>query len=333
MAWIKVEHTTPLKPEVLRIARTLGITRDDAFGKVIRFWMWLDAITVDGDVDGLTSQDVDAVVGVSGFANALQSVSWLEIDEQNQMLRVPNFTDHNGESAKLRAGKSKRQNKWRQNKPQKSTPSNVDAATSTGPSTREDKRREEKREEIKEGADQPPGEQKATETTSEKPPEKKPKQPPFDAATMALPAVLNTPAFRSTWEDWISYRRGDRLSVKQPWAERLLAKLATYGEAIATTAIQQAIDNNWQGCFPEKLAANGQKPHNGMRGPAVSGLKTLKEKILKQQEEANGTVTVQPVDRARIAGTAGTAGAGLQPELHRGAGQDFPDGAVRSDAG
>jgi hypothetical protein len=143
MAWIKVEHTTPLKPEVLRIARTLGITRDDAFGKVIRFWMWLDAITVDGDVDGLTSQDVDAVVGVSGFANALQSVSWLEIDEQNQMLRVPNFTDHNGESAKLRAGKSKRQNKWRQNKPQKSTPSNVDAATSTGPSTREDKRREE----------------------------------------------------------------------------------------------------------------------------------------------------------------------------------------------
>lgn len=131
--WIKVEHCTPSKPEVLQLARSLGITRDDAFGKAMRFWIWLDSITVDGRVDGVASQDVDAVVGVDGFCVAMERTGWLIYDAEKLQVCVPNFGRHNGVSAKSRALKTRRQADWRAHK-------TVDAA----PSTREEKRRIEK---------------------------------------------------------------------------------------------------------------------------------------------------------------------------------------------
>lgn len=111
--WIKIECTTPRKSEVLKVARILGITTDDAFGKIVRFWMWADSNSVDGLVDGAASTDVDTVVDSKGFANALKIVGWLEIDEENETIRIPNFENHNGESAKKRGLRQKRQQKWR----------------------------------------------------------------------------------------------------------------------------------------------------------------------------------------------------------------------------
>jgi hypothetical protein len=113
MTWIKLEHTTPGKPEVLRLARLLGVSHDDAFGKVVRFWIWLDANSVDGHVDALVDADVDAVVTHPGFARALMTVGWLVLDEVCGCVTVPNFGRHNGESAKKRGQKTKRQAEWR----------------------------------------------------------------------------------------------------------------------------------------------------------------------------------------------------------------------------
>ena len=138
MAWIKVESPTPSKPEVLRIARIMGITPDDAFGKAMRFWLWLDGVSVDGRVDGLAPHDVDAVLNARDFCNALMQVGWLEYDAQNECLIVPHFDRHNGESAKARALRARRQAKWRQ----KSVDGRVDSVASTSASTREEKRRE-----------------------------------------------------------------------------------------------------------------------------------------------------------------------------------------------
>jgi hypothetical protein len=138
MSWIKVENATPNKPEVLKLARLLGVSRDDAFGKAMRFWIWLDGVTVDGRVDGVTSTDVDAVVGAVGVADALIAAGWLSISEDQQSIVVPNFDRHNGESAKKRAQKTQRQAKWRA----KHVDAHVDATVSTAASTREDKKRD-----------------------------------------------------------------------------------------------------------------------------------------------------------------------------------------------
>ncbi|MFK5948820.1 MAG: hypothetical protein QM500_08650 [Methylococcales bacterium] len=131
--WIKIEKATPDKPEILRIARLSDISKDEAFGKVMRFWMWLDANSVDGVVDGVVGRDVDMLVDCDGFAASLVSVSWLEIDEENEKVIIPNFDRHNGQTAKQRGLKNKRQANWRKN--------SVDVEPSTDTSTREEKRR------------------------------------------------------------------------------------------------------------------------------------------------------------------------------------------------
>jgi len=131
--WIKVERSTPDKPEVLRIARELVIDRDAVFGKLMLVWMWFDANSVDGVVDGAVDADVDAVTRHLGFASVMRSVNWLKDAPSGKGLLLPNFARHNGETAKKRAQSNRRQSRWRN--------AHVDDAASTTASTREEKRR------------------------------------------------------------------------------------------------------------------------------------------------------------------------------------------------
>lgn len=140
--WIKLESSTPNKPEILRMARILKCDRDLVLGKLLRIWAWFDANSVDGRVDGVVSTDVDALVECPGFASAMCTVEWLEVDEGDETLTLPNFGRHNGETAKKRALKNKRQSNWRQNR-DTSVVAHVDGGASTDASTREEKRREE----------------------------------------------------------------------------------------------------------------------------------------------------------------------------------------------
>ena len=145
--WIKVEKTTPDKPEILRIARLLGIDKDAAFGKLVRIWGWFDGNSVDGHVDGVVEDDVDSIVSCKGFARAMKTVFWMDFDNEAQWVQLPKFDRHNGETAKKRALKNESQAKWRANKvknvdDEQST--NVSTSQSTKVTTREEKRREEK---------------------------------------------------------------------------------------------------------------------------------------------------------------------------------------------
>ena len=135
--WIKVEITTPDKPELMKAARILGVDRDLEFGKLVRLWGWFDKNSVDGHVDGVVSTDVDQLVDMEGFCEALKSVGWLEYDDDAEIVSLPNFDVHNGETAKQRASRNKRQAKWRGN-----VDANVDKGASTKTSTREEKRSE-----------------------------------------------------------------------------------------------------------------------------------------------------------------------------------------------
>lgn len=132
--WIKVERSTPEKPEVLRIARELVIDRDAVFGKLMLVWMWFDTNSVDGVVDGAVDADVDALVRHERFATVMRSVGWLKDAPRGSGLSLPNFGRHNGETAKKRALTNERQSRWRRR--------SSNAAPSTDASTREEKRRD-----------------------------------------------------------------------------------------------------------------------------------------------------------------------------------------------
>lgn len=104
--WLKFEKDTPNKPEVFAIAAALGITRDDAVGKLIRLWAWFDSHTVKGNAPRVTALQLDEVVGVTGFIAAMAVEGWAQIDGTG--ITLPNFDRHNGETAKQRALTAKR---------------------------------------------------------------------------------------------------------------------------------------------------------------------------------------------------------------------------------
>ena len=77
--WMKVEKSTPDKPEVFAIADALGIDPDAAFGKCFRVWGWFDSNTTNGKANGcsVSKKLVDRLVSVDGFADAMLNVGWL----------------------------------------------------------------------------------------------------------------------------------------------------------------------------------------------------------------------------------------------------------------
>ena len=114
MPWIKYEKGLTNKPEVVQLARRLGIDRYAVVGHLLAFWDWADSTTEDGLVAGLSLEDVDAIAGRAGFAEALcecQPKAWLLVHEDGLM--IPAWDRHNGANAKRRAMATRRQQVYR----------------------------------------------------------------------------------------------------------------------------------------------------------------------------------------------------------------------------
>lgn len=101
--WIKLEHATPEKPEVYRLARLLKISRGDAFLLTVEWWIWLDRNSSYGDVTQMFADDIDALMHCPGFALGMKAVGWLDISAEHSVSSTPNFSRHNGKTAKNRA--------------------------------------------------------------------------------------------------------------------------------------------------------------------------------------------------------------------------------------
>ena len=99
--WIKVEHITPDKPEIVKMAEALGIDQDAVFGKCIRLWIWADQQTIAGDDLIVTPSFLDRLTNCPGFSQQLLVVGWLK--NRNGRFSLPHFDRHNGQTAKNRA--------------------------------------------------------------------------------------------------------------------------------------------------------------------------------------------------------------------------------------
>lgn len=106
MAWIKVDHTTVDKPEVMQMADALGMPPEQVMGHIVRVWVWADQQSLDGHAISVTEKGVDRVARHAGFAEAMRKAGWLL--GTDGAISFPNFDRHNGETAKTRALASRR---------------------------------------------------------------------------------------------------------------------------------------------------------------------------------------------------------------------------------
>jgi hypothetical protein len=109
--WIKIEHTTPDKPEVFAMATALNLDPDSVTGKLIRFWIWADQQIVSCNAPTVTKSLLDRITFCDGFADALIQVGWLAEDAHG--LVIPGFERHNGQTAKARGVTNNRVSKHR----------------------------------------------------------------------------------------------------------------------------------------------------------------------------------------------------------------------------
>lgn len=109
--WIKMRNDLPDDPAVIAIAARLGLDEFAVIGRLHTLWAWADEQSRDGHAVGVTSAWLDRKVQRDGFADALVSVGWLEVT--NDGLTIPNFENHNGETAKVRALGTRRKQRQR----------------------------------------------------------------------------------------------------------------------------------------------------------------------------------------------------------------------------
>lgn len=111
--WIKIQHVTPDKPEIMRIAEILNVSENEVLGGLVRFWAWCDFQSRDGHAIGVTRISLSRLTGVTGIYDAMVQVGWLIEDSHG--VHVPHFDYHLSENAKGRGLAQKRKQKHRSN--------------------------------------------------------------------------------------------------------------------------------------------------------------------------------------------------------------------------
>jgi len=257
--WIKVEHATCRKVEVLRIASALSIHPDQALGLCIRFWIWCDEQLKDGHAAGMNSVTLDSHFNQPGLSDALITAGWLQARQGS--LVIPNFDRHMSESAKNRALSGIRKKKQRHGNVTEMSRSKRDKSV-----TREEKRREEKR---REDEKEPPN--PLSGESGRKPPAK---APPFDPLKVDLPPSLESPEFRAAWADWMRHRMEIKKPYKPLGVEKLVEQLAAMGAVRSIAAINYSIANQWQGVFEPK---SSDRPGRGAGSDPRGNISVVEE--------------------------------------------------------
>jgi hypothetical protein len=197
--WLKMESSTPDKPEVFAITATMGWDDPDlTVGKLFRVWRWFDQQTVNGNAAGVTPALLDRIAGATGFAKAMISQYWLVETEDG--LALPNFEKHNGATAKGRAQTAKRVANHRS---PSSGNDECNAQTVTGALAREEKRREE--------------------VNNKK---NKQKKPPAAPAFDPVPALHLLGVADQTAADWLALRKSKRATVTKTVVDNFLREAA-----------------------------------------------------------------------------------------------------------
>ncbi len=117
--WIPMKLDLHDEPEVVSIASALfGLApsvhdRDTVVGKLHRIWSWASEHLTDGACEKCSYRFVDSYLQTPGFADALETVGWLEKTHNGRGIRFTKWENWLSESAKMRAGNRLRMRAYR----------------------------------------------------------------------------------------------------------------------------------------------------------------------------------------------------------------------------
>jgi hypothetical protein len=193
--WIKIETSLPRKPEVMQLAAILDIDEFAVVGHLVCFWSWVDEnLSLECPVVVGTKRGLDRVAGRDGFADAMVTVGWLQMEDS--AVSIPHLDYHLDQGAKTRAMEQRKKAKQRKTsgRPTVSGKCPDDIGTKTGTTPGPEERRGEKSilEVISERA-RPP--QAAPETQEPQKP-----QPPATPAAVIQRASFRKPTVQDVAE-------------------------------------------------------------------------------------------------------------------------------------
>lgn len=101
-------------PKVVRILSSTSSDKFRVIGGLHAVWCVFDTHSEDGVLMGYTPETLDHIIGWDGFSSAIIEAGWMSYDGQKTLI-LPEFTEHNGQSAKRRAEDQKRKKQARKN--------------------------------------------------------------------------------------------------------------------------------------------------------------------------------------------------------------------------
>ena len=104
--WIKMRGNLWDDPRVGRLVDMTESSEAAIVGALYWLWATADQHTENGVMPGLSLARIDRKTGVPGFAAAMCAIGWLADNPEG--VRIVNFEDHNGASAKRRSEDAKR---------------------------------------------------------------------------------------------------------------------------------------------------------------------------------------------------------------------------------
>lgn len=104
--WIKMRGNLWDDPRVAKLCDLTDQGEASVIGALYWLWAAADQHTEDGIMPGLTLRQIDRKTGVQGFGAALCEIGWLA--DHPEGVRIVNFTEHNGQSAKRRCTDAQR---------------------------------------------------------------------------------------------------------------------------------------------------------------------------------------------------------------------------------
>lgn len=130
----------------------LRVTRYVTVTALLKFWGYANEHAKGDQIDGIWPEDVDEIVGVPGFADALCEAGWAEFDRAKGGLRMPNFEEHNT-AATVRSGTAAERQKRYRERQKLAASSDVTRDVTVTP--REEKSREDKKDVVSADAEKP----------------------------------------------------------------------------------------------------------------------------------------------------------------------------------